>query len=621
MFYTATQHIATHFLFVRSITGECNNVQEPLWGSINRPFTRTLPSIPNLFKTITYSTVPHSTGPINSTSELEKINWFGVKKSTCSCASEQCVDETPVQLPNPRFVSTSFFTDNKGKDDNKVTHMLTQFGQFLDHDLTLTPEEEEHGCCQDFSNTPSCFPIFIPINDPFYQSYGLKARGVNQSCLDHSRSVGFCSEGFETGHHEQFNAITSFVDASNVYGSTDTDSLNLREQDGTGKLKVNSNSLLPLIMGGRRAGDSRALEMPGLAAMHTVFVREHNRICDALRDHPNVDSSWVDEDYFLNARRILIAQMQKIVYDEYLPIVLGSEAISRWNLSINHNTIYNSSTDPTLVNSFGTAAFRFGHTMIQGLINVFRKITDPSKFKQYELGQNFFNLTNYDFENGLGYEMILTGLMRQKAHSFDRFVTEEVTNRLFANAMPIVTGGPIPGVGGDLISRNIQRGRDHGLPSYAAFYKHLHNFEDGVMDCWNNKPADISQSNWDLLKNIYYHPHHIDLFVGSLAEYPHNSGLTGKTFQTIIAQTFRNLKYGDRFFFSHKGNMNLQEYNEIKARTLADIICDNSKFMTGSLVNVFLSDSSIKDCRQDASSMNIASFQVTTGKLLKGRYI
>ena len=89
---------------------------------------------------------------------------------------------------------------------------------------------------------------------------------------------------------------TSIKDLSSVYGSSQEDGDRLRTLDGSGKLKLDRNGLLPFIRGDeetdpvrRRAGDSRAREMPGLTAMHTLFAREHNRICDALRRyHPRV---------------------------------------------------------------------------------------------------------------------------------------------------------------------------------------------------------------------------------------------------------------------------------------------------------------------------------------------
>ena len=92
------------------------------------------------------------------------------------------------------------------------------------------------------------------------------------------------------GHGEQFNGITAFVDASNVYASNLDDNEKLMNAGGevAGALKVRkrkNGNLLPLIGKDRsntrpefRAGDVRAPEMPGLLSMHTIWMREHNRI-------------------------------------------------------------------------------------------------------------------------------------------------------------------------------------------------------------------------------------------------------------------------------------------------------------------------------------------------------
>ena len=613
------------FKLYRTITGQCNNLRNPLWGASITPHSRLLPSIPKLWRVETFMDGPSGSGKVNSVEALEEVDRFGIDGSKCSCSRKDCVSESPVKLPNVRLVSTKFFTDDgENINDNHFTHMLTQFGQFLDHDLTFTPEEEEEECCEDCESKTlpcereSCYPIFIPPNDPFYQSAELKARGVNQSCIDHSRSTGFCSEGFESRQHEQFNMITAFVDASNVYGSENNYSRILRTLDGTGKLRTENNTfLLPRIKikteASRRAGDTRALEMPGLASVHTVFVREHNQLCDALKTHPDVDSTWGDEDFYQNARRILIAEMQKIVYDEYLPIIIGRKGMRRWGLNVRSKSRYYRRVDPSQPNSFGTAAFRFAHTMIRGLIEQFKSIRDQTPNNKYELGQNYFNLTVYEASGGAGNDFLLNGLMRQQSAAFDRFVTPEVSNKLFASGtQPIVTKDeePIPGVGADLMSRNLQRGRDHGLPSYAAFYKRLHKRgRAGVMDCWDKRPPEIKKDVWHLLRKIYNHPHHIDLFVGGLAESPFKGGVTGRTFQSIIGITFGRLKFGDRFFFTRKGYMNKAELDEIKRRSFGDIICDTSTFIKSTPKDVFRINSPAVQC-DERKGLNIRAFRV-----------
>ena len=121
-----------------------------------------------------------------------------------------------------------------------------------------------------------------------------------------------------------------------MYGSDDDSCDKLRANDGTGKLLVGANNTLPILSVDDDtvevvAGDIRAREMPGLAAMHTLFVREHNRLCDLLKSkYPTKD----EEFYFENARRILIAEMQNIVYSEYLPVVLGENAMKEGKLGM-----------------------------------------------------------------------------------------------------------------------------------------------------------------------------------------------------------------------------------------------------------------------------------------------
>lgn len=55
--------------------------------------------------------------------------------------------------------------------------------------------------------------------------------------------------------------------------------------------------------------------------MHTLWVREHNRIADNLY---TVAPNQTDEFYYQHARRIVIAEMQHIIYTEYLPVIIGS---------------------------------------------------------------------------------------------------------------------------------------------------------------------------------------------------------------------------------------------------------------------------------------------------------
>ena len=103
-------------------------------------------------------------------------------------------------------------------------------------------------------------------------------------------------------------------------------------------------------------------------------------------------------------------------------------------------------------------------------------------------------------------------------------MTEEITNLLFADGADF---------GGDLMARNIQRGRDHGIPGFCCYYQL---YVDSNFDCdkgWNNQFKDISSDNWNLLRTIYARPSDIDLWTGGLAQDPFNGGLTGQVLQQM----------------------------------------------------------------------------------------
>ncbi len=71
------------------------------------------------------------------------------------------------------------------------------------------------------------------------------------------------------------------------------------------------------------AGDIRANEQVGLTSVHTLFMREHNRLADLIKA---VDPGLSDEDIYQKARKIVGAQMQIITYNEFLPALLGDAA-------------------------------------------------------------------------------------------------------------------------------------------------------------------------------------------------------------------------------------------------------------------------------------------------------
>ena len=230
-------------------------------------------------------------------------------------------------------------------------------------------------------------------------------------------------------------------------------------------MKVGQGDLLPIIdnptnpfvpEAERTGGDVRAAENPALTTVHTIWLREHNRIASELK---MVLPEAGDEELFQSTRRIVVAEWQNVIYGQWLREMVGPQLYEELELDPNSDSAYDCYVNPTIANEFATAAFRLGHTLLQGdFFNVMSHIKDnalKTTGSQFRLKDSFFNSTLYD----KNMEAVLNGLQFQSPQSFDAHVVPDVTEGLFQNIERA----------GDLIARNIQRGRDHGLPGYNEF--------------------------------------------------------------------------------------------------------------------------------------------------------
>merc|ERR1740137_300478 len=141
-------------------------------------------------------------------------------------------------------------------------------------------------------------------------------------------------------------------------------------------------------------------------------------------------------------------------------------------------------------------------------------------------------------------EQLVAGLIGQKSQALDRFISEDVTNFLFMEFGENTGINKKRNFGGDLVSRNLQRGRDHGLPGYNKYrslcgMKSIRSMRD------KHRPNEISKTNWRILGQLYKSPDDIDLFAGGLGEIPVSDGLTGPTFTCIKSSQFGMLREGD----------------------------------------------------------------------------
>ncbi|MEM6572143.1 MAG: peroxidase family protein, partial [Planctomycetota bacterium] len=434
-----------------------------------------------------------------------------------------------------------------------VSDLFWQWGQFLDHDITETP----------VGDPAEAFPVPVPSGD---RAFDPKGTGVVVIPLSRSFPVR------DGGRREQINALTAWIDGSQVYGSDLERAKALRTLDGTGRLKTSPGDLLPYNVDGLHnapsdhlprfilAGDVRANEQVGLTAMHVVFVREHNLWADRIR---KADLEWFersglavgtrgdggrgggrtlsrgalaqrsakpltgDEIYEL-ARAIVSAELQVITYREWLPLLLGPGALPA-------ESVYRPDLDATISNEFATAAFRLGHSMLSSELLRLDARGQPIDRGHISLADAFFAPQEVV---ATGVDPILRGLASQRAQELDVMVVEDVRSFLF---------GP-PGAGGlDLPSLNLQRGRDHGLPSFAQTRRDL-----GL-----GAPATLEEISSDAdvvarLKAVASTPEDLDLWIGGLAEDHLPGALVGETFHAILTRQFEALRDGDRLWYSRQ---------------------------------------------------------------------
>ena len=125
------------------------------------------------------------------------------------------------------------------------------------------------------------------------------------------------------------NTVTHWWDGSQIYGSDEERNRKLRS--GTdGKLKMDERTCSPTspitkLDGVDLTGFSDNYWV-GLSLLHTLFVKEHNSICDHLKgSYP----TWDDERLFLTARLVNSALMAKIHTVEWTPGILANPVLER----------------------------------------------------------------------------------------------------------------------------------------------------------------------------------------------------------------------------------------------------------------------------------------------------
>lgn len=470
--------------------------------------------------------------------------------------SDLVAEPAGLNRPNPRRISNYLFEQKELINDPRgLSDYAWVFGQFIDHDIVLVEDEKLE---------------FMPIPVPAFDAH-FDPMGVGNVMIPMARSAYDLSTGTGPDNPRQNdNKISAWIDASNVYGSDEYRASWLRTfQDG--KLKTSAGNYLPYntidgTLDGAVdidapdmamenpfatkwfvAGDVRANENTLLASFHTLFVREHNRICEELI---LVDPTLADETIYQMARRKVGALIQAIVYEEWLP-TLGMEMPDYEG--------YSHTVKGDIMNVFSAAAFRYGHTTINSDIIRMDNTGAIISAGNTTLREAFFNPLSLIEEGGIA--PLLKGMATQVQQEFDCKMVDDLRNFLFGQ----------PGAGGlDLAAINIQRGRDRGLPDYNTVRVDFGMERIASFSELTTKPA-INQIFADLYQDV----NDIDPWVGMLAEDHMPDALFGPTAMRIIEVQFQNLRNADRFYYENDGAFSEEEVAEIKSTTLADIIRRN----------------------------------------------
>uniref|UniRef100_A0A3B5M920 Sushi domain-containing protein n=1 Tax=Xiphophorus couchianus TaxID=32473 RepID=A0A3B5M920_9TELE len=485
----------------RSISGVCNNRQNPDWGAANTALVRWLPA-------------EYEDG------EEEPRGWDPQRLHHGS------------QLPPPRRVSREVVRTSCKGSDAAYSQLLADWGQYIDHDVTLTPQSlsgaaswAQRDCRTSCGNLHPCFPIQDSLCMPFH------------------RSTPACSSRTGSGilralQRQQLNAVSSFIDASLVYGHTPQLQRDLRDLSGrSGKLAVNGRfrdrqgrPYLPFVAAtpsacGRgmecfRAGDGRVNEGLPLIALHTLWLREHNRLAETLK---LINQHWSPEAVFQEARKIVGALHQVRVRRP-----LQDRCSSHTNITslmpLNKNLglicfcVYRSNECGVCVCAGGI------EPTLRGMVATAAAVTAP-----------------------------------------DSLLVEEVTESLLVLDSQQNL---------DLAALNLQRGRDHGLPGYNDWrdfcgLKRIATLDDLAEVVRDRRVAEK-------ILHLYQHPDNIDVWLGGLVENFLPGSRTGPLFACLIGKQMKLLRDGDRFWWEADGVFTRQQREQLWKTSLSRIICENS---------------------------------------------
>jgi peroxidase len=448
--------------------------------------------------------------------------------------------------PNPRSVGTALFRQTDSIPNNRLlSGYVYAFGNFLSHDTQRT-----------VSGTTEFVSFRIPNGDDIF---------VPNQTIPLGRSLFDNTTGTSPSNpRQQINFTTAFIDGSQIYGSDSTAASILRGGPANPGAKLRTSNdingdaenLLPRNAFGPApdasfvAGDDRVNDNVVLTAIHTLFMREHNRLVDVFASaHPD----WSSEELYQRARKMVGAELQSITFNEFLPALLGPYAPTATGN-------YDANLNPAVFNEFPTVFLRVGHSM---LTNEFKRVQNdgqPAPGGSLLLEEAFENPAALATSADL--DLFLKGLSVE---------IQEETDMKLVEGMRVAL----------LDAFDIQRARDHGIPDYNTLRAA---YGLSRVTSLAQITSDVDAQN--AIAAVYPDINTIDPLVGVLAE----DHLPGASVGPLAAAAFRiqfeRLRDGDRFWYERDPDFTPSELATLRQTRLGDIILRNTH-VTNLQSNVF----------------------------------
>jgi len=455
--------------------------------------------------------------------------------------------------PNPRFISNQLFSQTK--EINNKLHLsdyACAFTQFMENDIYHVEVDES----LPLSN------IVVPKGDKFFKE---------NKIIEYNRSKIADGYGTSISNPARYqNKVTAFIDGSTIYGSDTKRATWLRLGSG-GFLKTSEGNLLPWnTMDGNFnsdidvnapqmvdetnqllryfvAGDVRANENPLLIGMHTLFVREHNHIAKSLGlKHP----TWADEKLYQEARKLNVAQLQHIVFDEWLPTV---------GVKLPNVLSYRSEVAPEVMQVFAIAGSKLRSTMVNSMLLRLDNDGKPLNVGNMKMNDAMYNPTSIILSKGI--EPFFVGMGTHEGQELDVKVVDEIRNLEFGSQKRAF----------DIVAFTINQGRDMGLPDFntVSNYFGLPSYPSFLALTNNVNEAKALEAVYGSIDNL-------DPWVGLLAEKHMPDAMMGRLMMTILEKQFQDLRDGDRFYYKFDTSLSDEEIAAISNTTMRDIVSRNT---------------------------------------------